>query len=67
MKKKIIIIACIIVAVIVGVLTYTVISELKQEDKLKTELSELSDLTNEKTIDMDEINKRLDRTITTGD
>ena len=55
MKKKIIIIACIIVAVIVGVLTYTVISELKQEDKLKTELSELSDLTNEKTIDMDEI------------
>ena len=44
MKKKIIIIACIIVAVIVGVLTYTVISELKQEDKLKTELSELSDL-----------------------
>ena len=67
MKKKIIIIVGIIVAVIVGILIYTVISDLKQEHKLTIELTELSELTNEEVIDIDEINKRLDRTITTGD
>ena len=67
MKKKIIIIVGIIVAVIVGILIYTVISDLKQEHKLTVELTELSELTNEEVIDIDEINKRLDRTITTGD
>lgn len=44
-----------------------VISDMGQEDKLKTELSEINDLANAETIDMDEINKRLDRTVTTGD
>lgn len=67
MKKKIIIAVVVIVALIVGVLGYMVISDMGQEDKLKTELSEINDLANAENIDMDEINKRLDRTVTTGD
>lgn len=67
MKKKIIIAVVVIVVLIIGVLGYMVISDMGQEDKLKTELSEISDLSNAENIDMDEINKRLDRTVTTGD
>ena len=67
MKKKIIIAVVVIVVAIIGVLGYMVISDMRQEDKLKTELSEINDLANAETIDMDEINKRLDRTVTTGD
>ena len=67
MKKKIIIAIVVIVVAIIGVLGYMVISDMGQEDKLKTELSEINDLANAETIDMDEINKRLDRTVTTGD
>lgn len=67
MKKKIIIAVVVIVALIIGVLGYMVISDMAQEDKLKTELSEINDLANAETIDMDEINKRLNRTVTTGD
>ena len=67
MKKKIIIAVVVIVALIIGVLGYMVISDMGQEEKLKTELSEINDLANAETIDMDEINKRLDRTVTAGD
>lgn len=67
MKKKIIIAVVVIVALIIGVLGYMVISDMGQEEKLKTELSEINDLANAENIDMDEINKRLDRTVTTGD
>ena len=67
MKKKIIIAVVVIVALIIGVLGYMVIFDMGQEDKLKTELSEINDLANAETIDMDEINKRLDRTVTKGD
>ena len=66
-EEKIIIAVVVIVALIIGVLGYMVISDMGQEDKLKTELSEINDLANAETIDMDEINKRLDRTVTTGD
>lgn len=67
MKKKIIIAVVVIVALIIGVLGYMVISDMGQEDKLKTELSEINDLANAETIDMDEINERLNRTVTAGD
>ncbi len=67
MKKKIIIGVLIIIVLIVGILGYTVISDLIQEDKLKTELTELNDLTNAEKINMDEINNRLARIVTTGD
>ena len=40
---------------------------LKQEDKLKTELSELNDLVNAENINMDAVNEKLNRRITTGD
>lgn len=67
MKKKIIIVVAVILVAIIGVIGYMVISDMGQEDKLKTEISEISDLSNAENIDIDEINKRLDRTITTGD
>ena len=37
------------------------------EDKLKTELSELQQLVSTENIDIDAVNSRLDRTVTTGD
>ena len=67
MKKKIIIVVTVILVAIIGVIGYMVVSDMGQEDKLKTELSEINDLANAENIDMDEINKRLDRTVTTGD
>ena len=67
MKKKIIIIVAIIIVAILVIMGYFIFSDLKQEENLKTELSEISDLTNAETIDIDAINERLDRIITTGD
>ena len=67
MKKKIIIIVAIIIVAILAIMGYFIFSDLKQEENLKTELSEISDLTNAETIDIDAINERLDRIITTGD
>ena len=67
MKKKIIIIVAIIIVAILAIMGYFIFSDLKQEENLKTELSEISDLTNAETIDTDAINERLDRIITTGD
>ncbi len=48
MKKKIIIAVVVIVALIIGVLGYMIISDMGQEDKLKTELSEINDLAMQK-------------------
>ena len=67
MKKKIIIIVAIIIVAILAIMGYFIFSDLKQEENLKTELSEISDLTNAETIDTDAINERLDRIVTTGD
>ena len=67
MKKKIIIVVTVILVAIIGVIGYMVVSDMGQEDKLKTELSEISDLSNAENIDMDAINEKLDRRITTGD
>ena len=67
MKKKILIVLLIIIVVALVVVGYFVFSDMQQEDKLKTELSELDQLVNAETIDMDAINTRLDRTVTKGD
>ena len=67
MKKKILIIVAIIIVAILAIMGYFIFSDLKQEENLKTELSEISDLTNAETIDTDAINERLDRIVTTGD
>ncbi len=67
MKKKILVAILIIIVIAIGVIGYFVISDMGQEDKLKTELTEISDLANADSIDINAINERLDRTITTGD
>ena len=67
MKKKILIAILIIIVIAIAIVGYFVFSDMMQEDKLKTELSELQQLVNTENIDMDAINSRLDRTITTGD
>ena len=67
MKKKVLIAILIIIVIAIAVVGYFVFSDMMQEDKLKTELSELQQLVNTENIDMDAINSRLDRTITNGD
>ena len=67
MKKKVLIIIGVLVALVVGVLAYFIISDLNQEDKLRDELTELSNLANSEELDEDKINKLLDRTVTKGD
>ena len=67
MKKKVLIAVLIIIVIALVVMGYFVFSDMMQEDKLKTELSEIYQLTNAETIDMDAINERLNRTITKGD
>lgn len=67
MKKKILVAILIIIVIAIGVIGYFVISDMGQEDKLITELTEISDLANADSIDINAINERLDQTITTGD
>ena len=67
MKKKILIIVGIIIPIVIGVIAYFVITDLQQEDKLTAELQEISNLVNSQNIDTDQINERLDRTVTRGD
>lgn len=67
MKKKILIIVGIIILIVIGVIAYFVITDLQQEDKLTAELQEISNLVNSQNIDTDQINERLDRTVTRGD
>ena len=64
MKKKILIIIVIVAIIILGLITYFVISDLRQEEKLKSELNELSQLSNAENIDMDKINEKLNTVVT---
>ena len=41
MKKKVLIIIAIIVAIVIGVVAYFVVSDINQEEKLRTEISEI--------------------------
>lgn len=67
MKKKLLVVIGIIVLLVVGVFAYFVISDLGQEEKLKNELNEISEMANTKNIDIEKTYERLDRTITKGD
>lgn len=67
MKNKILIIVGIIILIVIGVIAYFVITDLQQEDKLTAELQEISNLVNNQNVDIDQINERLDRTVTRGD
>lgn len=67
MKKKILIVILIIIVIALIGVGYFVYTDLKQEEKLKIELTELSELSNAQDIDINEINNRLDRIVTKGD
>ena len=67
MKKKVLTAILIIIVIAIVVVGYFVFSDMMQEDKLKTELSELNELVNAENIDMDAVNSRLDRIVTNGD
>lgn len=67
MKKKIIIIIAIIAAIFIGIVTYFVINDLNQENKLRDEISYLDELINSENIDIDKINEVLDRNVTKDD
>ena len=67
MKKKILIALLIIIVIALVGVGYFVFTDMMQEDKLKTELSELNDLVNAENINMDAVNEKLNRRITTGD
>ena len=66
-KKKILITIGIIVAILVGLVAYGVVADLHQEKKLKKELDYLYEITNKEDYDEKEIDKILNRTVTTGD
>ena len=67
MKKKILIILLIVIVIALIGVGYFVFTDMGQEEKLKTELSELDQLVNAENINMDEVNNRLNRIVTTGD
>ena len=67
MKKKILIGISIVLVVVIGVLAYMVVSDLGQEEKLKTELEEINAMTNSQDIDINTIYERLDTIVTKGD
>lgn len=67
MKKKILIGVGLFLVLIIGVIGYIVVTDLKQEEKLKDELEELNMLVNEENIDIDKVKEMLNRTVTTGD
>lgn len=67
MKKKVLIVLLIIIVIALVGVGYFVFTDMEQEEKIKTELSELNDLVNAENIDMDAINEKLERRITTGD
>ena len=67
MRKKVLITILIIIVLAIALIGYYFVSDMIQEDKLRTELSEINNLANAETIDIDAINERLDRIVTTGD
>lgn len=67
MKKKVLIVLLIIIVIALVGVGYFVFTDMQKEEKLKTELTELNDLVNAENIDIDAVNEKLDRRITTGD
>ncbi len=67
MKKKILIAILIVIVIAIAVIGYFVLNDMIQEGKLKKEIIDLNQLSNAENIDMDAINDRLNRTVTTGD
>lgn len=67
-KKKIIFIVIgIIVLVLIGIFGYMIVQDLKQEEKLVTEINEISQMFNQTSLDYDAIEQRLATNVSTGD
>ena len=67
MKKKILIIVAVIIVIAVIAIGYMVISDMGQEKKLNAELEEISTLVNAQEMDVEQIEEKLNRTVTNGD
>ena len=67
MKKKILIIIGVIILIALIALGVMLFLDFKEEDKLKEELQEISNLSNETNINTEEIKARLSRRISRGD
>ena len=67
MKKKILIALLIIIVLIIGVIAYFLISDLKQEEKLISEINELDNLVNAQEINIEQIKEKLNKIETRGD
>lgn len=65
MKKKILIIAGIILVLIVAIIAYTVVTDMKQEEKLTEEFKYIDGLVEKEETETDEIKEALERTVTT--
>ena len=57
----------IVVFLAVAIFVYFIISDIKQEEKLQTEINDITTLMSKENIDYTEIDKRLNRTVTKGD
>lgn len=67
MKKKVFTAIAIIVAVFVIAIGYIVVQDFKEEDKLKKELEEIANMVSTENVNMEEINIKLERTVTRDD
>ena len=65
-KKHIFIIIGVVILLLLVPIIYGVVKDLKQEDTLKKELDTLYEVANKEPIDRNEVNKILDRTVTTS-
>ena len=67
MKKKILIGVGVVVAIVLIILAFFVILDVRQEDKLLKEADEIIEMTNQTDMNMDQIRAKLKRTVTKGD
>ncbi len=65
MKKKILIGSLIVIIIVAILIGYSVITGIQQEEKLKEELAEISNLTNATPMDVEAIYQKLEETVTT--
>lgn len=67
MKKKVLIIVGVIIAILIVAFVGSIIYDIREENKLNQEFFEINELVSEDEMDMDAVNERLERTVTTGD
>lgn len=67
MKKKILIGVGVVAAIVLIILAFFVILDVRQEDKLLKEADEIIEMTNQTDMNMDQIRAKLKRTVTKGD